>query len=61
MRFLWLLFLIFAACVALAILIPLAHLVLGVAVVVAGAIFLMAVWKAMFGPRNTTSPPKLLP
>lgn len=61
MRFLWLLFLIFAGCVALAILVPLAHLVLGVAVLVAAAVFLMAVWKAMFGPRGTSSPPKLMP
>jgi hypothetical protein len=58
---LWLLFLIFAACVALAILVPLAHLVLGVAVIVAAAIFLMAVWKAMFGPRASSTPPKLMP
>ncbi len=61
MRFLWLLFLIFAGFVVLAILLPLAHLVLGVAVIVAAAVFLMSVWKNMFGPRDAGSPPKLMP
>ena len=43
--------------VALAIIIPLLHIALFVAIVVAAAIFLMAVWKAMFGTKTTTSPP----
>ena len=50
MRFLWIVFFVAAAFVALAIIIPLLHVALAVAIVVAGAMFLMAVWKAMFGP-----------
>ena len=60
-KFLWFLFVIFAGFVVIAVLLPLAHLVLAVAVIVAAAVFLMAVWKAMFGPRNAGSPPRLLP
>jgi hypothetical protein len=56
MRFLWVVFFVAAAFVALAILIPLLHVALFVTIVVAAAIFLMAVWKAMFGPR-TPAPP----
>jgi hypothetical protein len=56
MRFLWVVFFVAAAFVALAILIPLLHVALFVAIVVAAAIFLMAVWKAMFGPKTPTPP-----
>jgi hypothetical protein len=56
MRFLWVVFFVAAAFVALAILIPLLHVALFVAIVVAAAIFLMAVWKAMFGPKTPTRP-----
>jgi|GEM_PF-6815610 len=56
MRFLWIVFLVAAAMVVLAILIPLLHLALFVGVLVVAAIFLMAVWKAMFGPKTPTPP-----
>jgi hypothetical protein len=56
MRFLWVIFFVAAAFIALAILIPLLHVALFVAILVAAAIFLMAVWKAMFGPK-TPAPP----
>lgn len=57
MRFLWVVLLVGAAFVALAILIPLLHVALVVAIFVAAAIFLMAVWKAMFGPKSPAPPP----
>jgi membrane protein implicated in regulation of membrane protease activity len=57
MRFLWIVFFVAAAFVVLVILIPLLHLALGVAILVAAAIFLMAVWKAMFGPKTPSAPP----
>jgi hypothetical protein len=57
MRVLWIVFFVAAAFVALAILIPLLHLALVVGVLVAAAIFLMAVWKAMFGPKTPAPPP----
>jgi len=56
MRLLWIVLFVAAAMVVLAILIPLLHLALVVGVLVAAAIFLMAVWKAMFGPK-TPAPP----
>ena len=56
MRFLWVLFCVAAAFVALAILIPLLHVAIVVAILVAAEIFLMAVWKEMFGPK-TPAPP----
>jgi hypothetical protein len=56
MRFLWVVFFVAVAFVALAILIPLLHVAIVVAILVAAAIFLMAVWKAMFGPK-TLAPP----
>lgn len=57
MRLLWLVLFVAAAFVALAILIPLLHLALVVGVLVAAAIFLMAVWKAMFGAKPTPAAP----
>jgi hypothetical protein len=57
MRFLWVMLFVAAAFVALAILIPLLHVALVVAIFVAAAIFLMAVWKAMFGPKTPAPPP----
>jgi peptidoglycan/LPS O-acetylase OafA/YrhL len=56
MRFLWRVFLVAAAIVVLAIVIPLLHLLLVAAIVVAAAVFLMAVWKTMFGPRGPSVP-----
>jgi hypothetical protein len=56
MRFLWIVFFVAAAFVVLAILIPLLHLALVVGVLVAAAIFLMAVWKAMFGVKSPVLP-----
>ncbi|HEY5095813.1 MAG TPA: hypothetical protein VII69_11920 [Candidatus Eremiobacteraceae bacterium] len=56
MRFLWIVFFVAAAMVVLAILIPLLHLALVVGVLVAAAIFVMAVWKAMFGPKTPALP-----
>jgi hypothetical protein len=44
-------FFVAVAIVALAILLPLLHLALVVGVLVVAAIFLMAVWKAMFGVK----------
>jgi len=63
MRLLWLVFFVAAAFVALAILLPLLHLALVVGVLVAAAIFLMAVWKAMFGvkPAHLAPPAPLAP
>jgi hypothetical protein len=65
-RLLWFVLFVAIAMVALAILIPLLHLALVVGVLVAAAIFLMAVWKAMFGvkpaplaPPAPTDPPRL--
>ena len=55
MRFLWIVFFVAAGFVALAIIIPLLHVALAVAIVVAGVIFLMAVWKAMFSPPRITN------
>jgi hypothetical protein len=59
-------FFVAAAVIALAILLPLLHLALVVGVVVAAAIFLMAVWKRMFGvkpislaPPAPADPPRL--
>jgi hypothetical protein len=57
MRFLWVVFFVAAAFVALAIIIPLLHIALFVAIVVAAAIFLMAVWKAMFGTKTPMPAP----
>ncbi|HEY7980636.1 MAG TPA: hypothetical protein VID19_04100 [Candidatus Eremiobacteraceae bacterium] len=65
MRILWVVFFVAAAFIALAILIPLLHIALVVAILVAAAIFLMAVWKAMFGakspapPTSPVDPPRL--
>jgi hypothetical protein len=65
MRILWVVFFVAAAFIALAILIPLLHIALVVAILVAAAIFLMAVWKAMFGakspapPNSPVDPPRL--
>jgi hypothetical protein len=56
MRVLWIVFFVAAAFVALAILIPLLHFALVVGVLVAAAIFLMAVWKAMFRPKSPAPP-----
>ena len=56
MRLLWIVLFVAAAMVVLAILIPLLHLALVVGVMVAAAIFLMAVWKAMFGPKAPVPP-----
>jgi hypothetical protein len=56
MRVLWAVFFVAVAFVALAILIPLLHVALVVAIFVAAAIFLMAVWKAMFGPKSSAPP-----
>jgi hypothetical protein len=56
MRFLWVVFFVAAAFIALAILIPLLHVALVVAILVAAAIFLMAVWKAMFGAKPPAPP-----
>jgi hypothetical protein len=56
MRVLRIVLFVAAAFVALAILIPLLHVALVVGVLVAAAIFLMAVWKTMFGPPAPTLP-----
>ena len=61
MRFLWAVFFVAAALVVLAVLIPLLHLALFVGVVVAAAIFLMAVWKVMFGVKTSAAPPPPTP
>ena len=57
MRLLGLVFFVAVAIVALAILLPLLHVALVVGVLVAAAIFLMAVWKAMFGPKPAALAP----
>jgi small neutral amino acid transporter SnatA (MarC family) len=49
-----LLILIVLAVIALAILVPLLHLVLGVLVVAGGVIVVMAAWKVLFGAPRTT-------
>jgi hypothetical protein len=57
MRILRVVLFVAAAFVALAILLSVLHVALVVAILVAAAIFLMAVWKVMFGPKAPVPQP----